>query len=142
MLISRNILTTLLFLITISTISFLGGFFYKYQPQQEQLKVTIEQPLPVEDQNTFHSGIITKIEDNIVFVTSEQVVNEKQNGATQSSSNIQNIKFSLQGISIEHLKPLKSLNQLHEGMQVVVGGERYYAEKVINGVVFFKGNEK
>ena len=57
MLISRNILTTLLFLITISTISFLGGFFYKYQPQQEQLKVTIEQPLPVEDQNTFHSGI-------------------------------------------------------------------------------------
>ena len=132
--ISRNILAPITLLIIITVISFSAGFLYKYQPQQEKIKLTVEAQTTTKNQNTFHSGIITKIEDSILSIKTEPSVNNQLDTQT--------LEFSLQGLSIEHLKPLNDLIQLEEGMQTVVGGERYYSEKIINGVVFFKGKEE
>ena len=139
---SRNILTIFLLSLILSVISFSAGFFYKYQPQQERIKVIVEQPVATETQKNFYSGTITKIENDIVSLKTEQIVNENQNGIDPTNIAIQIVEFPLQGISIQHLEPLNDLMRLQEGMQVVVGGERYYAEKVINGVVFFKEKEE
>ena len=139
---SRNVLTIFLLSLILLVISFSAGFFYKYQPQQEQIKVIVEKPVTTENQNTFYSGTIAKIENNIVSLKTEQIVNENQKGTNSTNIALQIVEFSLQGISIQHLEPLNDLLQLQEGMQVVVGGERYYAEKVINGVVFFKEKEE
>ena len=109
---------------------------------KEQIKVIVEQPVTTENQKTFYSGTIAKIENNIVSLKTEQIVNENQKGTNSTNIALQIVEFSLQGISIQHLEPLNDLLQLQEGMQVVVGGERYYAEKVINGVVFFKEKEE
>ena len=64
--ISRNILAPITLLIIITVISFSAGFLYKYQPQQEKIKLTVEAQTTTKNQNTFHSGIITKIEIEMI----------------------------------------------------------------------------
>ena len=122
MVISRNILTTTALLIIICILAFSAGFFYKYQPERDQLELVIEQQVLDKNQNIFHSGIITKIEDGVVTIKTDATT----------------IQFPLQGTEIEQLKPLSDLVELQKNMSVIVGGERYYSEKVINGVVFLK----
>lgn len=122
MVISRNILTTIALLIILCTFAFSAGFLYKYQPEQDQLELVIEPQILHKNQNIFHSGIITKIEDDIATIKTDATT----------------IQFSLQGMKIEQLKPLSDLIELQKSMSVIVGGERYYSEKVINGVVFLK----